>query len=219
VAVQSGDISQAERAYTTLRDRIVTLELPPGALLSEEALARELGFGRTPIREAIKRLSLERLVVVLPRRATLVAEIDSTSPRQVLEVRLVLERLAARLAAERATEADREQAEALIADLDGVDRDTRNGDLLDLDTRVRRLIHAMAKNPMLRETLDTYYNLSVRPWYARAGSMPQDSWQVARAHIPLLRAIVDGDADRAEKLASEGIERYAELLAAPTGSI
>ena len=58
----------ADRAYAELRDRIVTLAIAPGAPINEDALGRELEMGRTPVREAIKRLALERLVTVYPRR-------------------------------------------------------------------------------------------------------------------------------------------------------
>src|SRR5688500_13880589 len=67
----------ADRAYHELRDRIVTLRLPPGTVLREDALMRELGIGRTPLREAVKRLALENLVAVQPRRGTFVAGVET----------------------------------------------------------------------------------------------------------------------------------------------
>ena len=68
----------AERAYHELRDRIVTLRLPPGTVLREDALMRELKIGRTPLREAVKRLALENLVAVQPRRGTFVSPIEAS---------------------------------------------------------------------------------------------------------------------------------------------
>jgi DNA-binding FadR family transcriptional regulator len=67
----------AERAYVELRDRIVTLRLPPGTVLREDDLMAELGIGRTPLREAVKRLALENLVAVRPRRGTYVTDVDA----------------------------------------------------------------------------------------------------------------------------------------------
>ena len=110
--------SLAEQAYGELRDRIVSLALPPGAPLNEDALMAELGFGRTPIREAIKRLALEDLVEIYPRRGTFVSEIEITDLAQISEVRLLLEGHAAHRAAQNATAADRETAGALIDELD-----------------------------------------------------------------------------------------------------
>ena len=63
---------EADRAYLDLRDRIVTLSLAPGTVLREDELMRELVVGRTPLREAVKRLALENLVAVQPRRGTFV---------------------------------------------------------------------------------------------------------------------------------------------------
>ena len=68
----------ADRAYAQLRDRIVSLRIPPGAPINEDALGRELDVGRTPMREAIKRLALENLVTVFPRRGP--SRRRSTSP-------------------------------------------------------------------------------------------------------------------------------------------
>src|SRR3990170_3225564 len=85
-----------EQAYYRLEEMIVTLELAPGAILSEQALSSELGIGRTPVREALQRLSREGLVVVLPRKAIIVTETDPKRQLLVLEVRRELERLLAR---------------------------------------------------------------------------------------------------------------------------
>src|SRR5215204_1878231 len=81
----------AERAYTELRDRIVTLHLPPGTVLREDALMGELGIGRTPLREAVKRLALENLVDVQPRRGTFVSAVEAADIQNITEVRAELE--------------------------------------------------------------------------------------------------------------------------------
>jgi DNA-binding GntR family transcriptional regulator len=81
----------SDRAYAALRDRLVSLEIPPGAPIDEEALTGQLGVGRTPVREAIRRLALERLVVVYPRRGTFAATINITSLTDITDVRVQLE--------------------------------------------------------------------------------------------------------------------------------
>ena len=88
---QAGREPLADRAYAELRDRIVTLRIAPGAPINEEALGRELGLGRTPLREAIKRLALENLVVVFPRRGTFASEINITDLTAISDVRVQLE--------------------------------------------------------------------------------------------------------------------------------
>src|SRR6266436_2032040 len=111
-------ISLAEKAYHAIRDLIVSLQLAPGAVIDERELMEELGIGRTPVREALRRLAHEGLVEVYPRRGMFVTGVDVRELARLSEVREVLEPEAARLAAERATETDREEMGALLAELD-----------------------------------------------------------------------------------------------------
>src|SRR5258708_17323252 len=101
--------SLTEKAYRQIEELIVTLQVPPGAVVSEASLSERLAIGRTPIREALQRLARERLVVVLPRRGIMVSEINVRTQLRLLQVRLELERLIARSAARRAGEAQRQQ--------------------------------------------------------------------------------------------------------------
>ena len=98
-----------DRAYEMIETRIVALDLEPGQVLSESQLVEELGIGRTPVREALQRLAAEGLVVVMPRRGVMVAEINIAKQLQLLELRREVERLCACKAAQRATEAERAQ--------------------------------------------------------------------------------------------------------------
>ena len=103
----------ADRAYLELRDRIVTLHLPPGTVLREDELMTEMGIGRTPLREAVKRLALENLVEVQPRRGTFVTAVAAADIQSITEVRAELEAYAAELAALRLDPETRTKAEAL----------------------------------------------------------------------------------------------------------
>src|SRR3954465_7021949 len=108
----------ADRAYVALRDRIVALRIPPGAPINEDTLGRELRMGRTPVREAIKRLALENLVTVFPRRGTFASEINITDLAHISDVRQQLEGHAAYRAAERLTTPRRSELEALVERID-----------------------------------------------------------------------------------------------------
>ena len=110
--------SLSDRAYYAIRELIVTLELPPGSVVSERELMERLGLGRTPVREALRDLAREQLVEVYPRRGMFVSGIDVGDIAGLSEVRLVLESQAARLAAERRNEADRDATEALLEELE-----------------------------------------------------------------------------------------------------
>ena len=87
--------------FNTLRQAILRGELQPGERLLEIHLANKLGVSRTPIREAIRKLELEGLVLMIPRRGAVVAEITEKSLRDVLEVRRALEELAVKLACQK----------------------------------------------------------------------------------------------------------------------
>ena len=91
--------------FNTLRQAILRGELKPGERLMEIQLANKLGVSRTPIREAIRKLELEGLVLMIPRRGAEVAEITEKSLRDVLEVRGALEELAVKLACQKITDA------------------------------------------------------------------------------------------------------------------
>jgi DNA-binding GntR family transcriptional regulator len=98
-----------EVVFNTLRKAILTGELKPGERLMEIHLANQLGVSRTPIREAIRKLELEGLVVMMPRRGAEVAQITEKSLRDVLEVRRTLDAFCAELACERISEEEIEQ--------------------------------------------------------------------------------------------------------------
>ena len=99
-AAEPGEpVSLADRAYRAIQDRLVRLDIRPGAPINEEDLRLSLGLSRTPVREALKRLEHERLVVAYPRRGTFATEINVTDLSHISEVREVIEPAAAASAA------------------------------------------------------------------------------------------------------------------------
>ena len=201
----------ADRAYDGLRDRIVTLAIPPGGPINEDALRRELGLGRTPLREAIKRLALENLVVVFPRHGTFASQINIADLTAISDVRAVLEGHAAYRAAELLSEADEVALEALVAAL-GEARDSADPQaLMALDARVHRFVHRAAANPYLEETLGRYFNLSLRIWYLVLERLPHLAARV-HDHGELLEAIGERDAFRARAVMVEHIETFADEI-------
>jgi DNA-binding GntR family transcriptional regulator len=197
----------ADRAYADLRDRIVTLRIAPGAPIDEDVLGSELGIGRTPVREAIKRLALENLVTVFPRRGTFASEINITDLADICDVRVQLEGHAAFRAAQRITPAQREELDGLLDELDRSQGSDDTEALMGLDTRVHRFVHGCTGNPYLEETLGRYFNLSLRIWYLVLDRLPHLFARV-HEHRDLLDAIADGDADRARAIVAEHIETF-----------
>jgi DNA-binding GntR family transcriptional regulator len=181
----------ADRAYAELRDRIVTLAIPPGAPINEDTLGRELEMGRTPVREAIKRLTLEHLVAVFPRRGTFASEINITDLADISDVRGQLEGHAAYRAAQRIAGVQRAELDDLLADLAASEGSDDTAALMALDARVHRFIYRAAGNPYLEETLTRYFNLSLRIWHLVLDRLPHLFARV-HEHDDVLRAIADG---------------------------
>jgi DNA-binding GntR family transcriptional regulator len=197
----------ADRAYTELRDRIVTLKIPPGAPIDEDMLGAELEIGRTPVREAIKRLALENLVTVYPRRGTFASEINITDLAHVSDVRAQLEGHAAYRAAQRMTDAQRAELGQLLEEL-GRSRGSDDVEkLMALDARIHRFIYRCTGNPYLEGTLTRYFNLSLRIWHLVLDRLPHLFTRV-HEHEDLLRAIGAGEGDRARKIVSDHIATF-----------
>jgi DNA-binding GntR family transcriptional regulator len=202
-AVQAASL--ADRAYLAIRDLIVSLELPPGAIVDERQLIESLGIGRTPVREALRRLSQEQLVEVFPRRGMFVTGVDVRDLARISEVRVALEPEAARLAAERATDEER----MTLADLS--DQIERGADLMALDERIHRAIYAAAHNHLLEKTLGEYYVLALRIWMI-ALDRAQDLEQAVEAHRDLIQAIVVANGDRAAETMRAHVENFEQAM-------
>src|SRR5690348_5939157 len=201
----------ADRAYAALRDRIVQLRIPPGAPINEDELGRELDMGRTPVREAIKRLALENLVTVFPRRGTFASEINITDLAHISDVRMMLEGHAAYRAAQRMTDVQRAELEDLLDEL----AESKGSDdleaLMALDARVHRFIYRCTGNPYLEETLGRYFNLSLRIWHLVLDRLPHLFARV-HEHESLLRAIGAGEAERARDIVAEHIGTFEDEI-------
>jgi DNA-binding GntR family transcriptional regulator len=195
--------SLADKAYLAIRELIVSLELAPAAVIDERDLMERLDIGRTPVREALRRLAQERLVEVFPRRGMFVTGVDVRELARLSEVRVVLEPEAARLAALRATDEDRVAIAGLLDELDGGSADDR--ELMSLDERIHRTIYQAARNDLLEATLEQYYALALRIWMI-ALDRHHELEDAVQEHRSLLEAIRDGD----RKLAAETMRSHVQ---------
>ncbi len=192
----AGGRTLTEQAYRELEERIVTLQLKPGEFLSEYALADSLKIGRTPIREALQRLSREDLVTILPRKGILVAETDPRKQLLVLEVRREIERLLCRLAAERASDAQRAQFEEIAANMDRAAKTNDDLMFMRLDRELNILITDAAQNDYAARAMRFLQGHSRRFWYLhykQAADLPL----CARLHATQARAIAARDGNTA----------------------
>ena len=191
--------SQSERAYQILKEKIITLELPPASVLNEANLMAELRLGRTPIREALRQLAFENLVVILPRRGTIVADLNASDLQKIFEVRLELEVMAARLAAERITDKQVAELEALFIEADEIIQRGDQRELIALDYRVHRLLARAARNEFLEEILERLYTHVMRLWYVSLHQVDRLAEAVAE-HRALIAAVKAGDGALAASL-------------------
>ncbi len=171
---------------------------------------RDLKVGRTPVREAIKRLELETLVDIYPRRGTFVSEVQITDLAAISEVRVQLEGFAAALAAERFRPEDERAFSALISKIQ--DATASSGPrLMALDANAHRLIYSTARNAYLQDTLERYFNLSYRIWHLARQRLPDFTANIAQ-HRELLNAITKHDARRARQVASDHVEAFERMM-------
>jgi DNA-binding GntR family transcriptional regulator len=204
----------AERAYFELRDRIVTLRLAPGTVLREDELMREMDIGRTPLREAVKRLALENLVAVQPRRGTFVSAVEAADIVNISEVRAELEGYAAELAAMRMDGASRDAVERLLDEIEEVTAPHDQEWLMRFDERIHRVTWEATGNPYLVETLERYFTHSLRIWYLVLDRVPGLGHTV-HDQVHLIEALLGGDAPRARDIMREHVRAFQrEILAA-----
>ena len=135
--------------FNTLRQAIITGEFAPGERLMEIALANRLGVSRTPVREAIRKLELEGLVVMIPRKGAEVARITEKDLRDVLEVRCSLEELAAELAAERMDDEGKAKLDAALQEFEAAIESEDNAAIADSDMEFHDIIFDATGNPRL----------------------------------------------------------------------
>jgi DNA-binding GntR family transcriptional regulator len=158
-------LTDAQRAYALIRERLITTEMRPGAVIEETALQAEFGLGRTPIREALKQLEAERLVVVSPRRGMYVSEVTLADLRHIEEVRLALDTLCARLAVERIEPYQLETLRELAAEVEEGASKCTPREALALDRKFHALLRAASHNPILADECEALFDLSQRTWY------------------------------------------------------
>ncbi|MEA2527046.1 MAG: hypothetical protein QOF73_4273 [Thermomicrobiales bacterium] len=204
-------LAAGEVAYARLKQMIVTAEIPPGTALSEPALVARLGIGRTPVREALRRLASERLIVIFPRRGLVVAQLGLPEVQQLFEARLSVEGETARLAAERADTVDQATLARLNERVHDAEDDGSFAAFLEVDQRLHREIVRIARNAFLAESADRILTLNTWLWHvhmARYGTQPSDF----ASHDGVIAAIADRDAGGARQAMLDHIERSRELL-------
>lgn len=193
------------QAYEIIRTAILECRIPPSAIIDERALMKEHGLGRTPIREALLRLSGERLVLFRARQVIQVAPIDASDIRDLYELRLHSERLAARLMLERRTPELVDNLSRCFDKAPTLLAQGRIRDVIGLDFRFHALLYEGACNQFLSTMLRNLFGHSYRLWQMTSRGNVKEMEAIVRSHDPIIDAIRAGDAERLDAEIAEHI--------------
>ena len=197
--------------FNTLRQAILRGELKPGERLMEIQLANKLGVSRTPIREAIRKLELEGLVLMIPRKGAEVAEITEKSLRDVLEVRRALEELAVELVCERITD---EQIQDLKDAAEEFKESLKDGDITriaEADVKFHDVIYMATDNQKLIQLLN---NLREQMYRYRVEYLKRSDFhqQLIDEHEEIIETIESGQKDRAVQVVCQHVDNQVEAV-------
>lgn len=197
--------------FETLRKAILKGKLKPGERLMELTLANKLGVSRTPIREAIRKLELEGLVVMIPRKGAQVAKITEKDLNDVLEVRRGLEELSISMACERITQKALEELEEASRDFEEA---VKGGDvtaLAEADVRFHDIIYSATDNRRLNQIVN---NLREQMFRYRIEYLKEEDYrqQLVREHNAICKAIREQDFDRAKHLVCLHIDNQQQAI-------
>lgn len=201
-----------EAVQDAIRDGIVAGRYPQGERLLEDQLAQELDVSRNPVREALQGLATEGFVIIEPRRGARVASVSRERAVELFEVREVLEGLAARLAAERRTDAQLAELRAIGAAGARLVEAGRLQDLPELNNRFHMALHAAAANTMLTEVLGRLGPVISWVYAHRVAARSTQSWS---EHAALVEAIASSEPDLAHRLATSHIAAAREAFLTP----
>ena len=197
--------------FNTLRQAILRGELKPGERLMEIQLANKLGVSRTPIREAIRKLELEGLVLMIPRKGAEVADITEKSLMDVLEVRKALEELAVKLCCDKITPAEIEDLHRAAAEFERILESNDVTEIAEADVRFHDIIYLATGNQKLIQLLN---NLREQMYRYRVEYLKQKEAhpRLVMEHEELIRRIEKKDKTAAAGIVCRHIDNQAEVV-------
>ena len=197
--------------FNTLRQAILRGELKPGERLMEIQLANKLGVSRTPIREAMRKLENEGLVLMVPRKGAEVAEITEKSLRDVLEVRRALEELSVQLACDKITDEGIEELKKTAKEFEEVVDSEDITVVAAKDVVFHDIIYAATDNPKLIQLLN---NLREQMYRFRAEYLKRSEFhpQLLKEHQEIIEAIINRQKDEAARIMCQHIDNQVEAV-------
>ena len=206
------DLPLRDVVFQTLRQAILRGELKPGERLMEIQLANKLGVSRTPIREAIRKLELEGLVLMIPRKGAEVAEITEKNLRDVLEVRCALEELAVQLACDRIDKQGIRDLQQAAKNFESVLDSADITKIAEADVAFHDIIYMATDNKRLIQLLN---NLREQMYRYRIEYLKKKEYypRLLAEHQDIIQAIANGERERATKITSQHIDNQVETVA------
>ena len=204
-----GGLAERDRRlspYQEIKDAILTGVLRPMERITEARVAERLGLSRTPIREAFGRLAAEGLIVVLPQRGSFVSQLSLDHILEIYQIRMPLECMAARIAAETIEDAQLEELARIVETEAGRDATRRAAESLSVSARFHEIIVSCTRNRRLAALLIDLQSQVHRArilWPSTLGRL-SDTW---REHEEIIAALRARDADETERLMRKHLER------------
>jgi len=199
----------SQKAYDKLEKMLVSLELKPGHVYSEKELTNIMGFGRTPLREALQRMSSIDLVEIIPRMGIKISEIILYRQLAILEARRPLDELIAICATRRSTDEQKKKLIEMAEEMEKAVKGSHVQEYLRLDRAFDELLDQASRNKFTTRALDPLHIHCRRFWvaYQRYDNMDQ----AAILHEKLMRAVATGNEDMSGKAANELVDYFVEF--------
>jgi DNA-binding GntR family transcriptional regulator len=200
--------------YEKMKWRILYLQYEPGQSLDEKEIAKEFGISRTPIREAVKQLEWERLVEVVPRGGAFVSRIEIQNLKEVLNIRKNLEGQLARIAALNRKDHHIKGLKKLRSICLNSKAFNKPKDLMDIDTKMRKILYDATKAPMLSQITDLLYSQTFRLWlmvFDKLGMERELQAQIKELDH-FIKVLSNQDPDGAQKISVQLFDNYIERL-------
>lgn len=201
-----------DEAYRRLEEMIVTAEFKPGIIVSEKEVAAHLNIGRTPVREAFKKLESTHLVQFLPRKGILIRVVSVDELLLQMEPRRVLEDLVIERATRYAVPEERDRLRDLAEQYTAVTDEWKPAvDALRIDDTFNHLICNACRNPFLADALLPLHAMARRQYYCNYFLDKELTRKVNMSHVNLMLAIADGNVDKARALNGELLQNVRQF--------
>ena len=206
-----GKKSLVNEAYDILEDLIVTFKIKPGEAISETKISEQLNIGRTPAREALKKLEAASLVRIMPRKGIVVTDIKLEEVFQQLELRRAVEGIIMKWAAINATFDEKQEFLRLAKEFEQAVTDNNSETLVKIDAKFDEFATDVARNEFAKNAIKPLHALTRRLYYMNFNRDPKIIEKINEAHIELMEVIAKGEAENAVIASNKIIDFAIEL--------